>query len=241
MKINLSIREIEGNAVHWYATSGMERVDGYTRVLLRETPPTLADVVRVEGGDAMFKSKLKSLFEIKAQTLKEEEQQKANNNFRVIKSFEGEEWANVSEFATWWLKERTLLVPFNAEVICSDDATAICLFRKGQYQVEIYLSHPGEVIKDHCHPGVQALVVKLGGGGEGEMAENGGSTIRFQRAPVLEAGEYHGNETVSPSRGYLVFQHWESWLGTPTSAAIQWQGPPAGPKHEKIINLKLNE
>lgn len=228
MKTVVSVRSIEGNLINWYAIVNQIRVDYSTKVK-EVTDNPMASVISTEGGEAEFKALIATLIQ---------EKRVARAASAKVKKLDSiNRWSDIKEFAEWWIKYKPIIVPFDAQVICSDDATAICLYRYGQFQVEIYLSHPGEVIKDHCHPGVQILVVKLGGGGEGELAEDGGSTVRFQFSEILESGQYHGNNEVSPSRGYLVFQHWDPKLGPPTSAAIQWKGPAAGPKHEKIVNL----
>ena len=228
MKTVLSVRSIEDNVINWYAIVNDLRVDYSTKVK-EVTDNPIAAVIAAEGGETDFKNLIANLI-----------QEKRIEGFAKLKTKSlglDNRWTNVKEFASWWIENKPIVVPFNAQVICSDDATAICLYRYQQFQVEIYLSHLGELIKQHCHPGVQVLLVKLGGGGEGELAEDGGSTVKFQFSQVLESGEYHGNDELSPGKAYLVFQHWDPKLGTPTSAAIQWKGQPAGPKHEKIINL----
>ena len=227
MKTVLSVRSIEDNIVHWYAIVNDLRIDYSTRVKEVTDNPILA-AIAAEGGEVDFKNLIANLIEQK----RIEGFAKLNKNIDLTNR-----WSTLKEFASWWLKNKSIIVPFNAEVICTDDATAICIYRNQQFQVEFYLNHPGELIKQHCHPGVQVIILKLGGGGEGELAEDGGSTVKFQISETLEPGEYHGNNEVSPGRAYLVFQHWDLKLGTPTSAAIQWKGQPAGPKHEKIINL----
>lgn len=228
MRTVVSVRSIEDNVVHWYAIVNDLRIDHSTVVREITDNPMLA-VIQAEGGESDFKNLIANLIQVKKVSV--------YASLKKSKVSLSNKWIDVKDFANWWLKDKPIVVPFNAQVICSDDATAICLYRYEQFQVEIYLSHPGELIKSHCHPGVQILIVKLGGGGEGELAEDGGSTLRFEFSEILESGQYHGNDELSPSRGYLVFQYWDPSLGTPSSAAIQWKGPPAGPKHEKIINL----
>lgn len=228
MKTVLSVRSIEDNVINWYAIVNDLRVDYSTRVKEVTDNPIVAVIV-AEGGEADFKNLIANLI-----------QEKRVEGYAKLKTKSlslDNRWPTLKEFAFWWIENKSIVVPFNAEIVCTDDATAICIYRYEQFQVELYLNHPGEPIKQHCHPGVQVIVLKLGGGGEGELAEDGGSTLRFQVTETLEPGEYHGNDEVSPGRAYLVFQYWDPKLGTPTSAAIQWKGQPAGPKHEKIINL----
>ena len=40
-------------------------------------------------------------------------------------------WETIEDFTNWYLAQRMpLMIPWDAEVIRTDDATAICIFRK---------------------------------------------------------------------------------------------------------------
>lgn len=58
-----------------------------------------------------------------------------------------DDWDTLEDFVTWFTESKfPVVIPWDAEVRRTDDATTICLFRKGRYQVEIYLIYPGWVI-----------------------------------------------------------------------------------------------
>lgn len=152
-----------------------------------------------------------------------------------------ETWATVEEFADWYLESKMpMMIPWNASVICTDDATAMCLFRKGEYQVELYLVHPQQFVPRHEHPNVEVVTMFLSGG---ETSRNtpacayGVGEQWGMMAPKLEEGEAHGGLTSTIDKGgfaLLAFQRWPDGV-KPSSAAVQWRGETAGPKQERLI------
>lgn len=135
-------------------------------------------------------------------------------------------WKTTEEFAKWYLDNRLpIKPPVEVETFLSDDATAICLFREGQFQVELYLIHPCPLVQVHEHPGI-------------ELVETPCINGVFKQLPVLKSGQEHGvgiRETAQ-NKGYplLAIQRWHPSL-TPTTAAAQWKGKTAGKKHEELI------
>ena len=137
-----------------------------------------------------------------------------------------ETWSNVEEFGKWWIGSgMPIIFPDNAEVFLSDDATAICLFRKGRFQVEMYLIHPNPIVPVHEHPGVEVIKVRLGGRKFPYMST------------TLHDGEKHGSgvRLEAEELGYplLAIQHWLT--RDPTTVASMWRGETVGPKQEKLI------
>ena len=137
-------------------------------------------------------------------------------------------WDNVREFAHWWMQAGTpIMIEKGAEVFLSDDATASCLFRKGRFQVEMYLIHPQPTLPSHQHPGVEVIKMRLGSPNfDGICFSN-----------VLREGEAHGSnmKMEAETTGYplVAFQHWLT--RDPTTIASMWKGTTAGPRHEAII------
>lgn len=153
-----------------------------------------------------------------------------------------ESWGSVEDFANWYMSNRMpWMVPWDAEVIVSDDATAITVFRKGRFQVELYLVHPNMAIPTHSHPGMESVIIRLGAGNLGRRLPLGVSEIWGAMAPVLHAGEVHGGRPLGFSpKGYamLTFQQWDEGLEL-SSAAVQWRGDTAGPKQDALIKAHL--
>jgi hypothetical protein len=137
-----------------------------------------------------------------------------------------ETWKNVEEFADWWFRNgMPIKFQESAEVFLSDDATSIALFRKGRFQVELYLIHPYPVVPVHEHPDVEVIKARLGG----------------KKYPYL-SNTLHNNEAhgaglrlEAEDKGYplLAIQHWLT--REPTTVASMWKGNTVGPKQESLI------
>lgn len=135
-------------------------------------------------------------------------------------------WENVQSFCDWWIAAKMPLVfPHNTEIFMSDDATAVCLFKKGRFQVELYLIHPQPSVQAHEHPDVEVIKIRT--------VAPGGPTA----TGTLHSGESHGAslKLEAEASGFPVFavQHWLT--REPTTIASMWKGPTAGPKHEALI------
>lgn len=147
-------------------------------------------------------------------------------------------WATLEDFVDWYLDARMpLMIPWNAEVIQSDDAAAICIFRKDCYQVELYLEYPNWYIAKHSHPGVEVLTLQLGGGSLSPKIANGTSITWGDIEKKLLPGEEHGGDkgrSLGNGFAMLAFQRWYN-KDEMSSAAIQWKGPLQGPIQEKLI------
>lgn len=134
-------------------------------------------------------------------------------------------WINVQSFCDWYIENgMPTRIPSDAEVFCSDDATAICLFRHGQFQVELYLVHPQPLVQLHEHPYVEVIKMSVVDGVA--IAEN-----------VLHMGQSHGDgmRRKGDLKGFplIAFQHWK--FDKPTTVASAWKGKTVGVKHEALI------
>jgi len=131
-----------------------------------------------------------------------------------------------------------MMIPWNAEVIRSDDAVAICVFRKGNYQVEYYIEYPKMWIRKHSHPRMEVITMKLGGGKLSpkdsimDTSRTWGSLSK-----KLNPGSYHGDNGGGFGHGFvtLAFQRWED-PAEMTSAAVQWKGELQGEWQAELIN-----
>lgn len=150
-----------------------------------------------------------------------------------------DDWASVTDFAQWYMNiGMPLMVPWDAEVIRTDDATALCLFRKGRWMVELYLIHPNMAVPTHSHPGMESVIVRLGAGNMGlRDPATGVASVWGSMTPVLHSGEEHGGRPLGFSqKGYamLTFERWPLGI-SPSSAAILWKGATAGQVHDDLI------
>lgn len=141
-----------------------------------------------------------------------------------------DDWDTLEDFVDWYLNQRMpLMIPWDSQVIKSDDAAAICLFRKGHYQVEFYIIYPNMYIYKHAHPRMEVITMTMGGGGTWEPVPNsttntshtwGGLTVK------LVNGNYHGGDAdAATGNGFVIlaFERWDD-PAEMTSAAKQWKG-----------------
>jgi hypothetical protein len=149
-----------------------------------------------------------------------------------------DDWDTLEDFVDWYLDNKMpMMIPFNSEVIRSDDACAICVFRKGNYQVEFYLEYPQMWIRKHSHPRMEVIIMQLGAGGMSPSDYAGVAKHWGSLSIKLPAGDYHGGEPslmLSDGAITLAFQRWENPEEI-TSAAIQWKGELQGPIQAELI------
>lgn len=149
-----------------------------------------------------------------------------------------DDWNSLEEFADWYLDSKMpLMIPFDARVIVSDDACAICIFKKGNYQVELYLQYPEMWVRKHCHPRMDSIIMQLGGGSSSPEDIYGVSKSWGYIDKNLPPGHYHGGDSVTAAfdgKVILAFQRWENPKEM-TSAAIQWKGQLQGNHQVKLI------
>jgi hypothetical protein len=135
-------------------------------------------------------------------------------------------WSTTQEFADWYLQNGLpFKPPIGVEVFMSDDATAFCMYREGNFQVELYLIHPQPFVPEHEHPMVEVIEVAV-------------TDTTVNLVPVLKSGQSHGTgiREMASDVGYplISIQRWHPSL-QPTTVAAQWKGKTAGIKHEGII------
>lgn len=138
-----------------------------------------------------------------------------------------ENWNSLTEFADWYMGAKMpLMLPVGSPVFVTNDATAIVVFRKGQYQVEMYITHGISIVGEHYHPGMEVIIMQIG---------NMNKAIWGMYSPVLEDGQSHDANFSSPNGAvFLTFEKWfdESKM---SSAAVNWKGKTSGDLHDALI------
>lgn len=148
-----------------------------------------------------------------------------------ISSEDVPEFDDLIHFTQWYLTSgMPILIPKNAEVFLSDDATATCLFRSGRYQFEMYFIHPNPLIPLHEHPGVENIEIPS------DSWKNISESTLSSR--LQGEGQSHGRGILErgASNGFALFsaQKWDEGIEMSTIGA-RWKGFTAGPKHDALI------
>jgi hypothetical protein len=149
------------------------------------------------------------------------------------------DFADVVDFATWFINQRFYgVIPFmNSESINYGPIARTVLYRKGGYQVEMWMVWPGETsFPEHLHPDVDTVEIHLSGDIHftlnGEPMEtnlalplDNGATmpaIRIRQTDVHQATAGMGGAV------FLSCQHWLHDV-PPASVALNWDGPEFSP------------
>lgn len=147
-------------------------------------------------------------------------------------------WTTIENFVDWYFEVRMpMMIPWDASVMVTDDATAICIFKKGQFQVELYLIWPNMEVVPHSHPGVEVITVQMGGGKLYAKNVDNTSNTWGTIYKTLKSGEVHGSGPYTKKgSGYaiLAFQKWDD-PNKMTSASVQWKGKTSGAVHDSLI------
>lgn len=145
-----------------------------------------------------------------------------------------ETWASLEDFAQWYLDAgMPFMIQPDSRINRIDNGSTFSLFRKGPFQVELYILDDMTTITDHEHPCVDILQLDLYVADSEEVNE---TVAKFH--PLLESGMSHGeNAKFSGGKGGTVMLAFERWPDDVVPGAIcsVWRGPTMGPAHEEVI------
>lgn len=173
------------------------------------------------------------------------------------KSFENgellmrDDFKDVTEFVNYFLEnvDCLLAVPSHTGpiVTMAQNVTALVIYRKGQFQVEMIIVPPNSFIPEHVHPNIDSYEVSVGGGLC--LSRNGQWTVREtldldppspedpnlnrKRGGAIRVrpGDVHGGCFGHEGAVFYSVQHWLNGV-KPTSVAHDYSGKVLGPDHE---------
>jgi len=147
-------------------------------------------------------------------------------------------WNTLQDFVNWYKSSgMPFRPPFEDPVYVTDITYSYVLFREGQYQAELYLMKPNTESPPHSHPGVENIIMALGGDTavtiDGhyydtseyckEPSQLGTSKMFGVCSPILTAGFTHKAHAGKRGSAFISFEKWEE--GTkPSSVVTQWEG-----------------
>ena len=70
---------------------------------------------------------------------------------------------NLKEFKNWYLKNNLINVPYNNPIMFIDGISGVTIYRKEQFQVQLFICEPNTLIKEHSHPNIDSYEVFLSG------------------------------------------------------------------------------
>ncbi|MEZ0259404.1 MAG: hypothetical protein ACAH80_00245 [Alphaproteobacteria bacterium] len=154
-------------------------------------------------------------------------------------------------FAREYLKNAGPLgaVPFHGAVDRVENVTSLLMYRKGQFQVQMFIVPEGTIIPEHVHPNVDSIEIYVGGNyrlshsgkftsPESDICEDGGPLKMAKlRGYAIRVKPHHLHGGVFGKGGgvFLSIQHWLNGV-EPHCVARDYTGTTMGPDHkEKVV------
>ena len=158
-------------------------------------------------------------------------------------------WNTLEEFVKWYEDAGfPFRPPQHNAIFRTNNASALVLYREGQYQAEMYIGDPNSVTPEHSHPGVKSIIMFLSG--EGNTTVNGefvadprpffnklnkdGTSVLFRQKVVVDPNDTHGLTTYSKGFAFLSIEQWPEGV-EPTSVTLHWEGDTTGSIHDETI------
>lgn len=149
----------------------------------------------------------------------------------------------VQEFMNWWIKSgHPIKPPFEKPIHTTDIAYALCLYREGRFQVELYVCKANTESPRHKHPNVESISMYLTGNlsfakaGEEftdlskyQIERADGAHLLLGRFVESNDGKEHALRVGPEGGAFLIFEHWKD--RDPSSVTMHWDGELVGNKH----------
>jgi len=163
-------------------------------------------------------------------------------------------WDSLEQFIDWYkLNNFPMRPPFDDPVYVTDISYSYVLYREGCYQAEMYLVRPNTGSPEHSHPGVENIVMVLGGdihtttNGNytdlssmyDEPAADGTNKLFGVCGTKLTDENTHALHVGDKGGAFISFEKWPQGM-TPTSVTINWKGEPVDSSHASIIKTLEN-
>jgi hypothetical protein len=151
-------------------------------------------------------------------------------------------WQTVEEFASWYKNNgMPMRPPKEDQVYVTEISYSYVLYREGQYQAELYLVRPHTGSPDHSHPGVNNIIMLLGG----DIGTKQNNIINLIPSdvdifgffgPTINSGDTHALHVGERGGAFLSLEKWDDGI-KPTSVTIRWEGDTCGDGHTALVDV----
>jgi hypothetical protein len=163
-----------------------------------------------------------------------------------LRTADGGKLDQLEKFCAWFLKEMPVIgaVPFAGAVSKVEDVTSILLYRRGQFQVQMFALQPGTIIPEHTHPNVDTIQVYVGGNihfshsgkyvypQDGVFAKDGPLKCANKRGMTMRVrpNDLHGAVVGEGGGVFMAVQHWLNGV-EPHCVGSDYEGVTMGERH----------
>tara|TARA_R100000541_G_scaffold930_2_gene4771 strand:+ start:1171 stop:1686 length:516 start_codon:yes stop_codon:yes gene_type:complete len=152
---------------------------------------------------------------------------------------------DLKQFKDWYKKNNTINIPHDKPLMFIDGIMGITLYRKGQYQVQLFICEPNNIITEHSHPNIDSYEMYLWGmefSHLGKPIINKEMSLMERRNKPGEPrwkgftlrilpGERHDAKSSIHGGAFLSIQKWLNNI-KPSHVSEDWDGNILGDKHK---------
>ena len=157
---------------------------------------------------------------------------------------------DLSSFADWYLNSgdiKRLYTPFRDPLLFIEGVSGVVIYRRDNFQVELFICQPNTVIPEHTHPDVDSYECFLYGmkfthGGETVISDEqaqeeieGMPAYAYQTIRV-RPNDPHGGTASKNGGAFISIQKWLNGV-EPTHVSSNWDGDTMGDNHKEQTGL----
>ena len=157
---------------------------------------------------------------------------------------------DLSYFADWYLNSgdiQRIYTPFKNPLLFIEGVSGVVLYRKDNFQVELFICQPNTVIPEHTHPDVDSYELFLYGmkfthsgetviDSEQALEEIEGMPSYAYQTIRVRPNDPHGGTASKNGGSFISIQKWLNGV-EPTHVSSNWDGDTMGNKHKKQTGL----
>jgi hypothetical protein len=145
----------------------------------------------------------------------------------------------LTDFMRWWRDIREINInPYEKRMLHVGDTAGVTLYRKGQFQVELFIVKPNSVIIPHIHPNVDSYEDYLAGDIDFILEDKLCNYLNVSEPLRVYPNTWHGGVFGDRGGTFVSIQQWLNGV-TPKFVGDDWVGKDQTASYaESTNNLK---
>ena len=140
---------------------------------------------------------------------------------------------DLENFKNWWLNNRVINTPkYGSLSLYHEKIAGIVLYRKEEYQVELFIPQSNSEIKKHIHPDVDSFEVYLCGEIVFNLNDLDYEPFTIGDSLPVPSDSFHGGIIGKEGAAFLSIQKWKNGV-LPSSVGENWKDKKGNDKWDK--------
>jgi len=154
----------------------------------------------------------------------------------------------LESFKNWYLAQKPTIkfcVPFDNPLMFIDGISGLTVYRKENFQVQLFICEPNTEIPEHIHPNIDSFELFLYGmkfthskktiiDSDMALKENNEMPLYYYQTIRVKPDDWHGGTSSKNGGAFISIQHWLNNT-KPTHVSDDWQGNVVGNKHKQQL------